>query len=279
MENSEESFERNELKKSPTAWLVKCSQEQKEILQKKAAESGKTVAQFLVDAVQTSSIKEALSCANKETQREFAEIDGLLERLNHLIYAKVYTLIEKEKVAEDLKISLTLKENECEKDYEILKEKLVREFDEKNEKIKNECELILKEERKKQAEELNKKENELILSMEKIEQLEEKIKRLERDKDVLQKQYSESMRSYEIADDRLMECKVKIKDLEEKVRDYESIKGKNIALEKEVTVLQIKLESLAKEEALKREYLEKDLHKEFKIKLMNMEKMDFDNKI
>ena len=98
MEQSEDSFEKTESKKSPTAWLVKCSQTQKEILQKKAAESGKSVAQFLVDSVQLSSMKESFEGANSQTPKEFGEIDNLLERLNHLIYAKVYMLMEKEKL-------------------------------------------------------------------------------------------------------------------------------------------------------------------------------------
>ena len=36
-EQNEENFEKGESKKNSTAWLVKCSQEQKEILQKKSS--------------------------------------------------------------------------------------------------------------------------------------------------------------------------------------------------------------------------------------------------
>ena len=266
MEQDEEVFEKTESKKSPTAWLVKCSQEQKEILQKKAAESGKSVAQFLVESVQMSAMKEVLTDANKQTKKEFSEIDNLIERLNHLIYAKVYTLIEKEKMAEDLKTSLTRKEDECEKDYQELKENLTKEYAEKKDILKNEVDRVLNEERQKYTSEMKQKENELITSSEKIELLEQKIKNLERDKDVLQKQNTESMRSYEIADERLMELRFKIKDLEEKLKNFESTKEKNTALEKENTILQVKFDGLVKEETLKREYLEKDLRREFEMK-------------
>lgn len=269
-EQNEENFEKGESKKNSTAWLVKCSQEQKEILQKKAAESGKNVAQFLVDSVQTSAIKEALSVANKETKKEFSEIDNLIERLNNLIYAKVYTLIEKEQTAEELKTSLARKENDCQKDYQDLKSQLTKEFDEKKSQLKHELDLILSEEKKKYQEEISKKELESIGFQEKIEQLDAKIEALEREKNTLQKQYTESMRSYEIADERLMEFRLKIKDLEEKLKNFDSTREKNNSLEKEVTVLQVKLESLVKEEALKREYFEKDLKREFEMKISQL---------
>ena len=266
MEQDEEIFEKTESKKNTTAWLVKCSHEQKEILQKKAAESGKSVAQFLVESVQMSAMKEVLSDANKETKKEFSEIDNLIERLNHLIYAKVYTLIEKEKMAEDLKISLTRKEDECEKDYQELKENLTKEYTEKKDILKNEVELVLKDERQKYTSEIKQKEIELISASEKIEHLEQKVKNFERDKEIIQKQYTESMRSYEIADERLMELRIKVKDLEEKLKTFEVTKEKNTSLEKENTILQVKFDSLIKEEALKRDYLEKDLRREFEMK-------------
>ena len=270
MEQDEEVFEKTESKKNPTAWLVKCSHEQKEILQKKAAESGKSVAQFLVESVQISAMKEVSTCANKETQKEFSEIDNLIERLNHLIYAKVYTLIEKEKMADDLKTSLTRKENEYQKDYQELKNNLTKEMDERRVHLKNEAELTLVEERQKFNAELSKKEQELMLSIEKVKQLEIKCSNFERDKNTLQKQYTESMRSYEIADERLMEFRLKVKELEEKLKHFEATREKNNSLEKEVTVLQVKLESLVKEETLKREYLEKDLRREFDMKMMQL---------
>ncbi len=270
MEQDEDTFEKTEYKKNPTAWLVKCSHEQKEILQKKAAESGKSVAQFLVDSVQMSAMKEVLSGANKETQKEFSEIDNLIERLNHLIYAKVYTLVEKEKITEDLKTTLVQKENECQKDYQELKNNLIKEMDEKRAHLKTEAETVFVEERQKFSAELLKKEQDLKNAIEKIEQLEIKCSNFEREKNTLQKQYTESMRSYEIADERLMEFRLKIKELEEKLKNLEATKEKNNSLEKEVTILQLKLDSLAKEEILKREYLEKDLRREFEIKIMKL---------
>lgn len=270
MDAQEDLNEKTESKKSPTAWLVKCSQEQKELLQKRAAESGKSVAQFLVDAVQTSSIKEALTGANNETQKEFSEIDGLLERLNHLIYAKVYTLIEKEKNADELKVSLTRKENECEKDYQDLKDKLEKEYSEKKDILKNEVEQILIEERQKNNVIFVQKEQECLSLQEKNEQLEAKVKKLERDNEIAQKQITESKHSYEIADERLMELRSKIKDQEEKLRTFNSTIEKNNLLERELTILQVKFDGLKNEEAIKREYLEKDLRREFDMKLIHL---------
>jgi len=267
MEQDEEVFEKNESKKSPTAWLVKCSQEQKEILQKKAAESGKSVAQFLVESVQTSAMKEVLTGATKETQKEFSEIDNLIERLNQLIYAKVYTLIEKEKMTEDLKTSLTRKEDECEKDYQELKDTLTKEYTEKKDILKKEVDQVLIDERQKYGEDIAKKEQELLSLREKNEQLEGKIKKLERENEIAQKQITESKHSYEIADERLMELRSKANDLEEKLRKFNATIEKNNLLEKELIILQVKFEGLVKEEALKRDYLEKDLKREFEMKL------------
>jgi hypothetical protein len=89
------------------------------------------------------------------------------------------------------------------------------------------------------------------------------------------------MRSYEISDERLIECRIKIKELEEKLRGFEATKDQNSKLEKELAILQmqfeslkkeetLRYESLIKEEAMKREYLEKDLRREFEVKLMQM---------
>ena len=106
----------------------------------------------------------------------------------------------------------------------------------------------------------------MLLSIEKIENLEQKIKNIERDKETVQKQYTESMRSYEIADERLMELRLKLKDSDEKLKNLDATKEKNSALEKELTILQVRFEGLIKEEAMKRDYLEKDLRREFELK-------------
>ena len=270
MENSNQDIPQNETRKNTTAWLVKCSHEQKEVLQKGAAESGKSVAEFLVESVQRSALKDALSGANASVQKEFSEIDNLIERLNHLIYAKVYILIEKEKTADELKVSLTQKENECGKDYQDLKEKLEKEYSEKKDLLKNEVEHVLMGERQKNKEVFVQKEQELLSLREKNEQLEGKIKKLERENEIAQKQITESKHSYEIADERLMELRSKIKDQEDKLRTYNATIEKNNLLEKDLTILQVKFDGLVKEEAIKREYLEKDLRREFEIKLMQL---------
>ena len=52
-------------------------------------------------------------------------------------------------MADDLKTSLTRKENECQKDYQELKNNLTKEMDERRVHLKNEAELTLVEERQK----------------------------------------------------------------------------------------------------------------------------------
>ena len=270
--------------KSPvTTWLVKCTHAQKEVLQKNAADSGKAVAQFLVDSVQRSLLKDALSESDEETRKEFSEVDDLIERLNHLIYAKMYVLIEKQKKADELKVSLAQREEECASDYEKLQEALKKEFAEKQVKIMDKMIEEIEYEKKIYQSKLQKKESELIIALKNAETLEEKLEKIEREKEILQKQYTESMRSYEISDERLMECRLKIKEQEEKLRGFEATKEKNSSLEKELTILQmqlesfknesaLKMESLLKEETMKREYLEKDLRREHEIKLMKLNK-------
>lgn len=85
--------------------------------------------------------------------------------------------------------------------------------------------------------------------------MESELENEKRTRTTVQKQHQESMRLYEIADERLMEFREKIKDLEEKLRGYEIVKEKNNSLEKEILVLQVKYDSLAREENIKREYL------------------------
>lgn len=255
--------------KSPvTTWLVKCTHAQKEVLQKNAADSGKAVAQFLVDSVQRSLLKDALSDSDLETRKEFSEVDDLIERLNHLIYAKMYVLIEKQKKAEELKASLTQKENDCSQDYEKLQSDLKKQYEEKERSLTDKVVQEIQEAKNACQDKLQEQESELMTALEKIEALEERLKKTEREKEGLQKQYTESMRSYEISDERLMECRLKIKELEDKLRGFDATKEKNYALEKELTILQVKFDGLVKEETLKREYLEKDLRREFEVKMM-----------
>lgn len=267
-----EVFEKNENKKLQTAWLVKCSYEQKEILQKKAATSGKNVAQFLVESVQNAEIKENILSGSKENQKEFMEIDNLLERLHRLIYAKIYTLIEKENAAEALKINLIEKNNDCQKDYEELKNCLIQEYSLKNETLGEEFKTKFELEKQNLTQEIAAKDQEIILKSERIEELESFIEKLKREKDILQKQYKESMRSYEIADDRILELNGKVKKLEGNLLDFENTKRQYSQLEKDFIKLQAQYDALIQTETLKREYLEKDLRREFEIALKESKK-------
>ncbi len=114
-------------KKIYTSWLVKCTQEQKENLQRECANSGKTVPEYLLDSIQGARLKEAFR-EQEETQKEFVEMDKLIERLQQLMFAKMTIVLEKERNAKETETFFQKKSMELEEATQQIKSSLEEEY-------------------------------------------------------------------------------------------------------------------------------------------------------
>ena len=195
--------------------------------------------------------------------KDVSEANQLLSRLSLLVHGQLALNKEKE-------LALTETQTEFEKKHALLVEELQHqkdvmneEFDSWKQQITTQHEIALQQQNELYQKEKKETENQILSLKEQLEEKDAVLKKELREKDIFQKQTTESLRLYEIADERLMELRMKTKELEEQLRDFHSTKEKNVALEKEVTVLQVKFDGLVKEEQLKRDYLEKDLRREF----------------
>ena len=187
-----------------------------------------------------------------------------MARLQAMVRSQLVIAIEKQKQCHEEKLQLEQEKAKYQEFYDETFSKIKSDFDLEKEEQEKIFQENIKQLKNNFDSELNNREKLFYDLKEKYEKLELEVQKLDKEKSLIQKQYQESMRSYEIADERLVECRAKIKDLEEKLRNFEIIKEKNISLEKELFILQVKFESLIKEEALKREFLEKELKRDLK---------------
>ena len=240
-------------------WQVRCSAEQKRHFQNAVSESGLNASEFLERAVQAMRVSES---ENDEIKSVYAEADGLLSRLQALIRAQIGIALEKQQQFEEKQKNALLREEEASGYYDELKTKLEAEHETRKLELEASAKQEVETFSKQSTAELEKKNRENIFLQERLEKLDLELSQLQQDKSAIQRQYTDSMRLYEIADDRLMEAKKTIMMQEDKLKNYESLKDRCIFLEKEVAVLQVKNDSVIREEALKREYLEKELRLE-----------------
>ncbi len=256
-----------EEKVSNTPWQIRCSPEQKRFFQKFVEATGLNAQEAIARAFEAFKIQ---SSDDSQSKKVLFEFDSMIERLQSMMRSQIIVALEKQKQCDEEKTQLESEKSKYQSFYDETLSKIKTDFETEKTSLKMELEEKFKTSQIQFEIQLKNKELEFVKFNEKYEKLDADFQRLDREKSTLQKQYTESMRSYEISDERLMECRLKIKELEEKLRNFEATKEKNSALEKENTILQLKLDSLAKEEALKREYLEKDLRREFEMKLMQL---------
>ena len=254
-------------KKTYTSWLVKCTQEQKENLQKECANSGKTVPEYLLESIQGARLKEAFR-AQEETQKEFVEIDKLIERLQQLMFAKMSIVLEKERKSQESETFFQKKSMELEEAAQQLKCTLEEEFSSKEEQMRDAFETSLEKERQKFHETLGLKDTMLQESLNQNSEYRENIHKQKEEIQSLGTQLNQSVKNYNILENRLLEVLAKQKELEQKALAFENEKATNQLLENDLLKLQLRYDSLEREEALKREYLEKDIRREFEMKLL-----------
>ncbi len=255
-------METQEERISNTPWQIRCSPEQKRSFQKFVEATGLNAQEAIARAFEAFKIQ---SSEDSQSKKVLFEFDSMIERLQSMMRSQIIAALEKQKQCDEEKVQLENEKSKYHSFYDENLSKIKTDFETEKNNLKIEFEEKLKKSQEQFEIQIKNKELESVKLNEKYEKLDTDFQKFEREKSTLQKQYTESMRSYEISDERLMECRLKIKELEEKLRNFEATKEKNTALEKENTILQLKLDSLVKEEALKREYLEKDLRREFEM--------------
>ncbi|MES2613830.1 MAG: hypothetical protein V4591_00270 [Bdellovibrionota bacterium] len=251
-----------------TAWLVRCSPDQKDFFQKLAAESGKNAADFISAALESYKIKSNFT-ENLEIQKELTESEYLIERLTSLIRSKILLLCEKELQLEkdrtlcheeknNLQDEFEKKESEYKLNYDKIIEKMQNEFDAEKQSLEQEN----KEKDKKQDE------LELILKQ-KSDDLEEKIRQKTNECQIYQKQVSDSMKLYESVEERNSELKKSIEKIEKENLELKKHADRSFQLDKLIDDLNHKMEiiQITHEQELKRLLMEYEL----KIKIKEQE--------
>lgn len=266
-------------KSRSTAWLIRCSPEQKDFFQRSAAESGKNAADFVISALENYKIKVNLN-ENSKIQKELQESEHLIERLTSLIRSKILILSEKEIQLQTSIEELNIERSSLQQDF-AQKEIIIKDgFEEAIEKLSENFqqqnhELEIKHEKQMKL----SNENYLILEK-KFEELEIKLRQKENESQIYRKQVSDSMKLYESIEERNSELKKLLSKLEEentllkqqleKANQLEKQQSdRAIQLEKRLYELDHKMQIMAvtHEQELKRLQLEQEL----KIKIKEQE--------
>ncbi len=245
--------------KTITSYLVRCTIEQKEFLQKIIAESGQAAAQFLTQAASYAVEKNS---GNAFLDENIAEVDILINRLSRLVKSKFHTAIEKEKQLEEM-----LKDNESiklelEKRINSIQDKIELELNEKRKNLEQEYfdkEESLSSKLMLEKSEFEKRE-EKLLEEKKI--LQEKLSQKEKEYVIREKQYADSVKLHQNIEERNLELKKQNEEFKSKIVELEKFKDDSKYLEKERNDLLSKIELM---KAIHEQEL-KNLHVEFELK-------------
>ena len=245
--------------KTITSYLVRCTTEQKEFLQKIIVDSGQSAAQFLVEAASHAALK---NTQTEFLQDELAEVDSLIGRLSRLMKAKMYLACEKEKqVEEDLKAN-ALKKAELETQWQNMQSEAELKINEERKNL--ELEYLSKEEalKAKFEEEKNEQEkiNEKIIKENDI--LHKKLAQKIQEITIHEKQYADSIKLHQNIEDRNLELKNQNDEFKKELLEFKKFKNEVQFIEKERDELKSKIELL---NAMHAQEI-KNLHAEFDLK-------------
>ena len=146
-----------------------------------------------------------------------------------------------------------------EKEKKSFEENLRSEYEEKINQIEFDFNEKLGIQREEFEEKISLKEGERLTVLEKYEELEIKYTRLEKEFSSLQQQNKNNLKLIEISDDRLLETKIRVKDLEDKLQKQDALFERVRSLEIENAVLKSKNDGLS-QQMLKYESKELKIH-------------------
>ena len=257
-------------KSRSTAWLIRCSQEQKDFFQKVSAESGKNAADFILSSIENYKIKSNLS-ENSAIQKDLQESEYLIERLTSLIRSKILVLSEKEiQFQSDLELHNNEKRN-LQKNYEENEKILKEEFENQSEKIIENFTTQIQN-LENTNEEL-KKNHEITFDklLQKQGDLENRLQQKINENQILQKQVSDSMRLYESVEERNTELKKTSEKFEKENEELKKQSDRCYQLDKLIDQLNHKIEIMQMTHEQEIKYLHSEHELKLKIKEQEIE--------
>ncbi|BBH54745.1 hypothetical protein [Fluviispira sanaruensis] len=251
-----------------STYQFRCQPEEKKFLQEEILKSGLPPAKFIKTAVEAFAIQG--ECEGSEAKKALLEVDSLTSRLNGLIRAQLVQAIELQVQSKKDIEAHKVERIELEEHKKSIEEKLTGEFEQKAKVMEEEFYQSLAEKEGNWKTEFARKEKEMISLLEKVEALEVKCRGLERDYSAVKQQHTDSLRMFEVTDDRLMETKKKLMELEGKFKLHEETLKENQELKLRYAVQEAQMDALRKEHSLKLEHLEKEIRLEMRVEKTNV---------
>lgn len=240
--------------KIDSKYQFRCTPEERDFFQEEVARSGLKPLQFFKTAVET--LKVQNTPEESEQKKALAEVDILTNRLNQLNRSQLMIAFEMQEQAKKELRELNKERGEFEEYKKGLEDKLQEEFKQKNQELEAKFNALVLQNEEKQRLELEAKEKETLSLRDALENQEAKINKLLNEYAILQKQLDDKNKLNIAYEDREFEAKKKIMELEDRLKKAELNALSIQKLEIDKAVLLEKLESIKKEEALKRENIE-----------------------
>jgi chromosome segregation ATPase len=243
-------------------YSVRCSTfEEKTFLHNAVQKSGLSPATFIKSAVEAFLIQN--NEEEKEVKKAFAEVDNIINRLSQLTKSEFIKAFEMQRQAKKELQELDVQTNELEASKINLEADLKDEFEKKIKEIDEKYKVLIHQKEEGYEKELEAKDKELLSLREEFEGQEAKYRKLLNDYTALSKQFDDKNKLNIAYEERNDEANKRIMELEEKISKSASEAEKVRKLEVECAILKEKIESIRREEGIKRDYLElslKNLH-------------------
>ena len=246
--------ETSSLKIDPRIQFRCSSIEERDFFQNEINRSGMKPQQYFKAAVEA--FKMQALPEESEQKKALAEVDLLTNRLNQINRSQLMIAFEMQEQAKKELQELNRERGEFEEYKKGLEDKLQEEFKQKNQELEAKFNDLVLQNEEKQRFELQTKEKEILTLRDALENQEAKMNQLLSDHLILKKQFEDKNKLNIAYEEREFESKKKIMELEERLKKSELNSLSIQKLEIDKAVLLEKLESIKKEEALKRENIE-----------------------
>ena len=233
-------------------WQVRCSNKDLKFFKEVTSKFNMTAPQVVKLAFENLLLNQD---KESESNKILTEVDSIMTRLHNTIRSYVLLNFEKEEQLKKQSLELESEQIALENEKKSMEGNLKLVFDEKVKKIELGYNEKLEIQMSEFDEKISLKDGEILELREKYEELESKYSLIEKEYITLQQQHKNNLRLVEISDDRLLELKIKVKELENKTQKHDLLVEKLRVLEIENAVLKTKNESL-NEQVLKFESYE-----------------------
>lgn len=222
-------------------WQVRCSNKDLKFFKEVTSKFNMTAPQVVKLAFENLLLNQD---KESESNKVLTEVDAIMTRLHNTIRSHVLLNFEKEEQLKKQSLDLESEQVAFENEKKSMESKLKLEFDEKVKKIELEYNEKLEIQIIEFDEKISLKDGEILDLREKYEELESKYNLIEKEYITLQQQHKNNLRLIEISDDRFMETKMKVKELESKLQNQDILSEKVRTLEIENAVLKTKYDNM-----------------------------------